>query len=259
MKSWSPDVLDNPVLLRSLLAGLQEALVVADPQGIVRLWNPAAERLFGFTAEEAQGRALDDLIVPERFRPAHDAGFARAVATGTLRTGARVLRTPGGFLEAAAMEKVEEFGWSSRYTCPLVDCPNLLKPTISRVRVRAHFVYRVPLAPEWTLSLAGDHYALLVPQPQLQLPVAFHTDDMQILTTETSWLSPPVAPNREALIRQLGPELARRGAEAAYVQAQRPAAEKTIQEFARKWMLQQGHPTDLPIQVQFQPVRAVGL
>lgn len=93
MKSWSPDVLDNPVLLRSLLAGLQEALVVADPQGIVRLWNPAAERLFGFSAEEAQGRALDDLIVPERFRPAHDSGFARAVATGTLRTGARVLRT----------------------------------------------------------------------------------------------------------------------------------------------------------------------
>lgn len=93
MKTWSGGVLEDTGMLRGLLAGLQEALVVADPQGIVRLWNPAAERLFGFGADEAVGAVLDDLIVPERFRPAHDAGFARAVATGTLRTGARVLRT----------------------------------------------------------------------------------------------------------------------------------------------------------------------
>lgn len=92
MTSWSAEVLDDPAMLRALLAGMQEALVLVDPQGIVRLWNPAAERLFGFPAAEAVGAALD-LIVPERFRPAHDAGFARAVATGTLRTGARVLRT----------------------------------------------------------------------------------------------------------------------------------------------------------------------
>jgi hypothetical protein len=168
-----------------------------------------------------------------------------------------VLRTPGGFLEAAAMEKVEEFGWSSRYTCPLVDCPNLLTPTISRIRVRAHFVYRVPLAGQWTLSLRGDHYALVVPEPQLLVPVAFRTDDMQILTTDSSWLSPPVAANREALIRHLGPELAKRGAEAAYLQAQRPAAEKTVAEFARKWMLEQGSRPDLPIRVEFRGADAV--
>ena len=164
-----------------------------------------------------------------------------------------VLRTPGGFLEVAALEKVEEFGWSSRYTCPVVDCPTLLTPTIARVRVRAHFAYRVPLAAEWKLTLQGDHYDLLVPEPQLQLPVAFHTDDMQVQTTETGWLSPPAGPNREAVVRHLGPELARRGTDAAYLQAQRPAAEKTVQEFARKWMLEQGSRTTLPIRVMFQP------
>jgi hypothetical protein len=162
-----------------------------------------------------------------------------------------LLRTPGGFLEVGAMEKVEEFGWSSRYTCPLVDCPQLLTPTISRVRVRAHYVYRVPLAQEWTLRREGDHYQLAVPQPQLQAPVAFHTNDMQIETTEQGWLSPPVAPNREAVVRHLGPELARRGSEAAYLQAQRPNAEKTVQEFARKWMIEQGKKADLPIRVTF--------
>ncbi|HEX7892195.1 MAG TPA: hypothetical protein VF522_22790 [Ramlibacter sp.] len=163
-----------------------------------------------------------------------------------------LLRTPGGFLEVGALEKVEEFGWSSRYTCPLVDCPALLGPTISRIRVRAHYVYRVPLAAEWQLVREGDHYLLTVPEPQLQAPVAFHTADMQIQTTESSWLSPPAAPNREAVIRHLGPELAQRGADPAYLQAQRGNAEKTVQEFARKWMLEQGRQAALPLRVRFQ-------
>lgn len=163
-----------------------------------------------------------------------------------------LLRTPGGFLEVGALEKVEEFGWSSRYTCPVVDCPNLLTPTVSRIRVRAHFVYRVPLAEQWTLAPQGDHYVLTVPQPQLHLPVAFHTRDMQIQTTEKGWLSPAEGPNREAVVRHLGPELAKRGIEPGYLQAQRPAAEKTVQEFARKWMLEQGQRSALPIEVRFQ-------
>ena len=163
-----------------------------------------------------------------------------------------LLRTPGGFLEVGALEKVEEFGWSSRYTCPVVDCPSLLTPTVSRIRVRAHFVYRIPLAEQWTLSLQGDHYLLTVPPPQLQLPVAFHTSDMQIQTTEKGWLSPAEGPNREAVVRHLGPELAKRGVDPAYLQAQRPAAEKTVQEFARKWMLEQGQRSALPVRVRFQ-------
>lgn len=162
-----------------------------------------------------------------------------------------LVRTPGGFLEVGALEKVEEFGWSSRYTCPLIDCPALLTPTISRVRARAHYVYRVPLAAEWKLVPQGDHYLLTVPEPQLQLPVAFHTGDLQI-HTESGWLSPPVAANREAVIRHLGPELARRGVDAAYLQAQRPSAEKTVQEFARKWMLEQGKKAELPVKVEFR-------
>lgn len=162
-----------------------------------------------------------------------------------------LVRTPGGFLEVGALEKVEEFGWSSRYTCPLIDCPALLTPTISRVRVRAHYVYRIPLAAEWKLVPHGDHYLLTVPEPQLQLPVAFHTGDLQI-HTESGWLSPPAAANREAVIKHLGPELGRRGVDAAYLQAQRPAAEKTVQEFARKWMLEQGQKAEKPVKVEFR-------
>ena len=85
-------LLDDPVLLRSLLAGLPEALVVTDTQGIIRDWNDAAERLFGHPRSEALGASLD-ILMPERFKAAHDAGFARAVATGELRVGGRVMRT----------------------------------------------------------------------------------------------------------------------------------------------------------------------
>ncbi|MDB5858665.1 MAG: hypothetical protein JWQ76_2354 [Ramlibacter sp.] len=162
-----------------------------------------------------------------------------------------LLRTAGGFLEVGAMEKVEEFGWSSRYTCPLVDCPDLLTPTISRIRVRAHYVYRLPLADEWKLELAGDHYKLTVPQPQLQAPVGFHTNDFEIQTVTSGWFSPPAAANREAVIRHLGPELAQRGSQLPYLEAQRPNAEKTVQEFARKWMIEQGKKASLPIRVAF--------
>jgi PAS domain S-box-containing protein len=85
-------MLEDPHLLRALLAGLPEALIVTDTQGSIRFWNAAAERLFGHARSEAIGASLD-VLMPERFKAAHDAGFARAVATGELRVGGRVMRT----------------------------------------------------------------------------------------------------------------------------------------------------------------------
>ena len=162
-----------------------------------------------------------------------------------------LLRTPGGFLEVGSLEKVEEFGWKSSWDCgPVADCARLFGATVSRVRVRAQYTYRIPLAQEWRLVQVGQQLRLQVPQVELGTPVPFHTNDLEINTT-AGWLSPPAAPNRELLLRHLGPELARRGAEPAYLQAQRPMAEKTVVEFARKWMLEQRKPSDLPIQVSF--------
>jgi PAS domain S-box-containing protein len=82
----------DPALLAALVEALPEALVVADRDGVIRCWNPAAARLFGYAPTEALGASLD-LLVPPRFKPAHDAGFARAVASGTLRVNGRVMRT----------------------------------------------------------------------------------------------------------------------------------------------------------------------
>jgi PAS domain S-box-containing protein len=92
MTPWSDSVLSDAGMLAAVLEGLPDALVLADTAGAIRFWNAAAARLFGHTREEAVGQSLN-LLIPERFRPAHDAGFARAVETGQLRTGTRVLRT----------------------------------------------------------------------------------------------------------------------------------------------------------------------
>ena len=179
-------------------------------------------------------------------------GFAtRGEAVDTLDP-ARVefIRTPGGFLQVGEMRKVEEFGWQTTWACPFVDCSKLPK-TISKVRVKAQYVYRIPLAEQWRLEPEGDRYKLTVPPLQLQRPVAFDTGSMEILTTEQSVFSPGAAPNRENAVRHLGPELAQRGASLAYMDAQRQNAERTVVEFARKWMLEQGKKDDRPILVVF--------
>ena len=66
----------TPEWLQGVVQAIPEALVVADVQGRIQLWNRAAETLFGYAEQEVLGADLN-LIVPERFRPAHDAGFAR--------------------------------------------------------------------------------------------------------------------------------------------------------------------------------------
>lgn len=82
-----------PVDLQALFGAMGDAVVVADAAGAVILWNPAAERMFGFTAEEALGRRMD-MIIPERLRKRHWEGYDHSMATGTTRYGHDVLRVP---------------------------------------------------------------------------------------------------------------------------------------------------------------------
>ena len=69
-----------------------DGIIVADREGLIRLWNPGAEAIFGYTAGEALGRSLD-LIVPERFRAAHWAGYRRAMAEGRTKYARQALPT----------------------------------------------------------------------------------------------------------------------------------------------------------------------
>ena len=61
-----------------------DAIIVSDAEGTITTWNGAAAKLFGFPAVEALGRTLD-IIIPERLREAHWAGFHKAIETGATR------------------------------------------------------------------------------------------------------------------------------------------------------------------------------
>lgn len=81
------------VSLAALVHTLADAVVIADDTGTIVFWNPAAERLFGWTSAEAVGEPLD-LIVPERLRERHNDGFRHAMATGETKYGEQLLEVP---------------------------------------------------------------------------------------------------------------------------------------------------------------------
>lgn len=90
-------------LAEALLATRSDAIVAADREGNIRFWNPGAERLFGYTADETLGRSLD-LIVPERLRARHWEGYERVMQIGHSRYGeSDVLAVPALRKDGAAI------------------------------------------------------------------------------------------------------------------------------------------------------------
>jgi PAS domain S-box-containing protein len=73
-------------LPRRIIEGSPDAVLVSDRGGVVRGWNEAAERLFGFPAAEAIGASMD-LIVPDRLRERHWGGWGHVMETGVTRYG----------------------------------------------------------------------------------------------------------------------------------------------------------------------------
>jgi PAS domain S-box-containing protein len=88
--------MDMPRLVaNAILAAAADAVVATDHQGVIRIWNPGAGRIFGHNAEEALGQSLD-LIIPERLRARHWEGFQQVMATGESHYGeGDLLSVPG--------------------------------------------------------------------------------------------------------------------------------------------------------------------
>jgi PAS domain S-box-containing protein len=73
--------LQNMKLCRAVVAQAPDAVILANRDGAIELWNGAAERLFGYSSAEVIGKSLD-VIIPERLRTAHWAGFQKAIESG---------------------------------------------------------------------------------------------------------------------------------------------------------------------------------
>jgi PAS domain S-box-containing protein len=83
---------DEPLEV-ALVAETDHAVVVADAEGIIRFWNPAAEAMFGHSRDDAIGTTLD-LIIPEKLRDRHWDGYRRVMATGETHYAGRMLAVP---------------------------------------------------------------------------------------------------------------------------------------------------------------------
>lgn len=84
-----------------ILRSMPEALIFCDMEGIIRIWNAGAEKVFGWSAAEAVGQSLD-LIIPERMRQAHWDGFNQAIARGGVKPGRTSMIT-------RSLHKTQEF------------------------------------------------------------------------------------------------------------------------------------------------------
>ncbi len=71
----------TPDLWERIADNSPDAILICDSKGTIRYWNRAAERIFGFSRTKAVGGSLD-LIIPERLRARHWAGWRAAMSTG---------------------------------------------------------------------------------------------------------------------------------------------------------------------------------
>ncbi|MGE2691494.1 PAS domain-containing protein [Mycolicibacterium pulveris] len=83
--NWRGEM-DEASIAAAIMSG-PDAIIAADSEGVVTFWNAGAQRIFGFTADEAVGQSLD-LIIPERLRARHWEGWNKVLATGQSRYGA---------------------------------------------------------------------------------------------------------------------------------------------------------------------------
>jgi len=84
---------DKNTLCRQIVETVGDAIIFADRDGIIRLWNRAAEGIFGFTEKEAIGESLN-LIIPERQRELHWKGYGKAMLDGVTKYGSETLSVP---------------------------------------------------------------------------------------------------------------------------------------------------------------------
>jgi PAS domain S-box-containing protein len=82
----------DPVLSAAIVEQSPDAIIFADRDGVVRLWNGGAERIFGHAGADMLGHTLD-VIIPEKLLQGHNNGFNNAMSSGQMKYLNKVLTT----------------------------------------------------------------------------------------------------------------------------------------------------------------------
>lgn len=87
------EIKEREEIFRSITSTAQDAIVMVDDSGNVTYWNIAAEKILGYNVDEAMGKKLHDLIMPEKYRGQYEAGFSLFAKGGGGGSGMHVGRT----------------------------------------------------------------------------------------------------------------------------------------------------------------------
>jgi PAS domain S-box-containing protein len=137
--TMSPRLAPADVGIGRLFQDVRDAVIVADAStGRIVLWNPAAETVFAYTAQEAVGMPIE-VLVPRALQPQHRAGLAHYYATGhgAIIDGRRVVEVPAirrsgeQIVVELSLSPVEDATIAGRYALAII------RDVTERSRLRA--------------------------------------------------------------------------------------------------------------------------
>jgi PAS domain S-box-containing protein len=85
--------MSDVVNFKTLVSHIGEAVIISDRKENILFWNASAQRIFGYSEDEALGKTLS-IITPERFRERHSKGYFHTMETGKTKYGNTLLRVP---------------------------------------------------------------------------------------------------------------------------------------------------------------------
>jgi PAS domain S-box-containing protein len=168
---------DQAALNQAVLETAGDAFITSDWDGVITAWNPAAERMFGWTAEEAIGRRLNDTIVPERYVATQEqlTGGAEGTEGSTIELEARhrdghefpielavsPLELNGELTFNAFLRDISQRRRSERYTRAQLAVTKALSETASLDESRVDVIRALCGALGWSVGLGWltDHDA----------------------------------------------------------------------------------------------------
>ena len=76
------NILASEQRLRAVANSAFDAIILINDRGEISYWNPASERIFGYSASEAMGKNLHELLAPPEFHAAYRSAFKDFVTSG---------------------------------------------------------------------------------------------------------------------------------------------------------------------------------
>ncbi len=145
-------------LNHAILTSALDCIITMDAQGRVLEFNPAAERVFGYTRAEVIGQELAELIIPQPLRERHRRGLAHYLATSEgpildRRIEITALRADGSEILVELAITAFRANREPVFTAYLRDVTERIRTERRRA---AQYAIASLLAGSWSLTEAGE-------------------------------------------------------------------------------------------------------